>query len=909
MMSAAERIKASEWTPAARPTAASLRGGPFPSSNQRSGPDLSSPSPPVNLSVNSSMSSSTDTVTKGTLGFRGEPARTDAERTFKEKAVPVLESRDAMDAASRAVPPAATIFRPKEPVSTRKRSNRESIIMLKASAVNGFKFPPWEKNPTPDEFSVIDGAPSFMDSRDLSLSSYQQELFAGWVRAAEALPPASMYPHGKNGRGPVMVSDPPIDLVQDAATDCSVVASLCAAVARAERGHDQLLSKIIWPYDEKSGCPLLSPNGKYVVRLNFNGCWRKVVIDDRLPVSKTHRLLHVIDRHNPSLLWPALIEKAYLKTRGGYDFPGSNSCNDLWTLTGWIPEEVYLQEAETVPNKLWRRIYNSFRHGDVLVTLGTGKLSHAQEYEFGLESQHSYVVLDMKETDDDRLFLVKNPWLEGKGWRGDHTTDGQTQGESLPEPTDGTAMIAPSSGSGQPTTFWIGLHQVIQHYERLYLNWNPGLFRHRQDIHFEWTLDGESNRRVGTCIANQPQFAFASKGTDIVYFLLSRHFRDRPGNPNDESAHGAGPQDTHRPPGDVLEGFMSISVYDGKGQHMYVKDLDVERAPYVNTPQCLLRWDPQAGKTYTVVIDQDEFPEGTCTFSLSAFSNAQLSLEPATRFYPCQQVVQGAWTSHTAGGDAQTPTYYRNPQYALEVRHPTSLAMLLTSTTHSNPLNVKLTLGRGKRVYRLQSRDVVADSGNYKGGCAFASCKDLQPGLYTVICSLFEAEKTGDYVLRVDSTDEVVLKAIPRDGAGLLAMKIAPARFAPGVHKLAVPIRPRRLVTVTMAAQSLKAANTHTQRARKVSRSGNPWRLSIEQGRGPNRRFLLSSEDGEYSDSVMIRTEPVDLEPSMLMYADMFVVIERLSSPSGPMEEWYEVEMLTDVPDAFDIGGWQERDN
>jgi hypothetical protein len=105
-----------------------------------------------------------------------------------------------------------------------------------------------------------------------------------------------------------------------------------------------MLSNMIWPFDQNRGKPVISPNGKYVVRLNFNGCWRRVIIDDRLPLSSTHRLLHVIDRRNPGLLWPALLEKAYLKVRGGYDFPGSNSCSDLWTMTGWIPEEIYLQE-------------------------------------------------------------------------------------------------------------------------------------------------------------------------------------------------------------------------------------------------------------------------------------------------------------------------------------------------------------------------------------------------------------------------------------------------------------------------------------------------------------------------------------------------------------------------------------
>lgn len=41
-----------------------------------------------------------------------------------------------------------------------------------------------------------------------------------------------------------MSSSRSIDLVQDAASDCSVVASLCAGVARAERGHDQVRSLV-----------------------------------------------------------------------------------------------------------------------------------------------------------------------------------------------------------------------------------------------------------------------------------------------------------------------------------------------------------------------------------------------------------------------------------------------------------------------------------------------------------------------------------------------------------------------------------------------------------------------------------------------------------------------------------------
>lgn len=103
-----------------------------------------------------------------------------------------------------------------------------------------------------------------------------------------------------------------------------------------------MLSSVFYPFDGVSQQPLRSKNGKYIFRLYFNGCWRKVVIDDRLPVSNGPRALYVLDRNNPNLIWPALIEKAYLKVRGGYDFPGSNSGSDLWIMTGWIPEQVFL---------------------------------------------------------------------------------------------------------------------------------------------------------------------------------------------------------------------------------------------------------------------------------------------------------------------------------------------------------------------------------------------------------------------------------------------------------------------------------------------------------------------------------------------------------------------------------------
>ncbi|KAF2105952.1 hypothetical protein BDV96DRAFT_508599 [Lophiotrema nucula] len=806
-----------------------------------------------------------------------------------------------------------TVRRLKEPVSTREMAKKEQIILLRASVVNGFKFKPWDKPPTSEEFA-LEGDGLFVDKRDLALSPYQMQFFSGWERATKALPPASLFPNNRNGLGPVMGASRTIDLVQDAATDCSVVASLCAAIARAERGHDQMLSNMISPFDKNLGKPVLSANGRYIVRLNFNGCWRKVEIDDRLPVSSSHRLLHVIDRKNPALLWPALLEKAYLKVRGGYDFPGSNSCSDLWTFTGWIPEQIYLQETDTVPSQLWKRVYKAFLYGDVLVTVGTGKMSTKQERELGLEGQHSYVVLDMKETDHDRLILVKNPWVEGKGWRGPRPITAPVVNTSTSSASTSRSVevynmeSVPSKDRPHPTTFWISLDHVIQHFESLYLNWNPGLFHNRQDIHFEWGI--ESQESSNDCIVNNPQFAFHTREKDVVFLLLNRHLRGNSGGPRDESDAfldgTARPESQVGSSGELLKGFMSIYVCDGRGERLYIKKTYRECGPYVNTTQSLLRWYSDPDSTYTIVIDQDELPASKYTFTLSAFSNSAITLEPAVRTYPHQKVERGEWTTRTAGGSTSSPRYFENPQYSLEVHTRCDLAIMLNSK-HAHPMHVKLTLGFGKRMYKLQSRDVFADSEEHRARCVFAEAKDVPPGLYTIVCSLFEADKTGDFELWVDSTSPVSLKQIPRDGAGLIPRTLAKAVFGAQMHKLAANLHPHRLASYTIVARFLQATSPRSRNLSMLARS--PFRLSLECGRGPRRKFLMTSERGEYSDSTIVRSDPVTLVPGVEK-DQIHLVLERLSSPGGPIEEWYEVEIFTDAPqDAYSVGVWREWDD
>ena len=49
-----------------------------------------------------------------------------------------------------------------EPLSTRKMSTREQKLLLQASFLNGFKFPPWTTPPKIDEFELKDGEELFL---------------------------------------------------------------------------------------------------------------------------------------------------------------------------------------------------------------------------------------------------------------------------------------------------------------------------------------------------------------------------------------------------------------------------------------------------------------------------------------------------------------------------------------------------------------------------------------------------------------------------------------------------------------------------------------------------------------------------------------------------------------------------
>ncbi|PGH23230.1 hypothetical protein AJ80_02646 [Polytolypa hystricis UAMH7299] len=782
---------------------------------------------------------------------------------------------------SRTVITESTASRP-EPVSSRALSNREQIILLETSRLHGCVFPPWKAAPALEEFEQPDNGELFTDSSELHFSPLQRNIFGGWKRLSELLSD-----EGSGHVDPVMETTSSVDLVQDITTDCSVVASLCAVISQVERGYSKQSALIkIYPSDKETGVPLLSRSGKYIFCMYFNGCYRKVIIDDRLPSSKTSRSIFVIDRNNPALLWPALVEKAYLKVRGGYDFPGSNSGTDIWVLTGWIPEQIFLHHDDSSSYELWQRLFNAFLKGDVLLTIGTGSLTEDEENELGLVSTHDYAILDMKEEDGHRQLLVKNPWAAGVGWKGAEqpTIDTSEERSSL----SGSPHRSPLA----PGTFWMDFGRSLQNFENLYLNWNPTFFSYRQDIHFNWDL-ASANSSIG-CFVGNPQFSVASKNGGLVWLLLSKHFRTSDYTRSSD-------QLVESSPGHDGPGFISIYLFRNNGQRVFLSDGALRRGPYIDSPNTLMRFEMPPNTTYTVVAAEQSLPRSAHNLALSGFSTSPLTISRAAEMYGHAQKFHSAWTPSTAGGNTGSERYPSNPQFSIKITETCDVSVLLESANADFATHVKIIWSNGKRVGSVLSRDIVSDSGDYRPSCSLARADNMIKGVYTIVCSTFAPDQLGKFTLWIKTTKPCTVKPLPAESAGRLSVSSGIGTFSPGTDRIVAPLSAPRLTRIKLIARH------------KGSRIGDrtvapsPILMTIELGRGPYKEILATSGDGEFSDAIAgICIEDFDLQPRFEHRHGIWIAVERVGGPSGQVEDTIQLEILSE--ERVSIGPWRDSD-
>ncbi|XP_036287412.1 calpain-7 isoform X4 [Pipistrellus kuhlii] len=601
------------------------------------------------------------------------------------------------------------------------------------SKINGVEYVPFmaidlrERFAYPMPFCITYSVPSIVPGTNdrlgkLPLSPKQKAMFSKWVR-----------PEDLSNNPTMIYTVSSFSIKQTIVSDCSFVASLAISAAYERRFNKKLITSIIYPQN-KDGEPEYNPCGKYMVKLHLNGVPRKVIIDDQLPVDHKGELLCSYS-NNKSELWVSLIEKAYMKVMGGYDFPGSNSNIDLHALTGWIPERIAMHSDSQTFSKdnSFRMLYQRFHKGDVLITASTGMMTEAEGEKWGLVPTHAYAVLDIREFKGLRFIQLKNPWSHLR-WKGRYSeNDVKNWTPELQKYLNFDPRTAQKIDNG---IFWISWDDLCQYYDVIYLSWNPGLFKESTCIHSTWDAK-QGPVKDAYSLANNPQYKLevqCPQGGAAVWVLLSRHITDKDDFANNRE-------------------FITMVVYKTDGKKVYYP---ADPPPYIdgiriNSPHYLtkIKLTTPGTHTFTLVVSQYE-KQNTIHYTVRVYSACSFTFSKIPSPYTLSKQIHGKWSGQSAGGCANfQETHRNNPIYQFHIEK-------------TGPLLIEL---RGPRQYsvgfEVVTVSMVGDpgphgfqrksSGDYRCGFCYLEFENIPAGIYNIIPSTFLPKQDGPFFLDFNS--------------------------------------------------------------------------------------------------------------------------------------------------------------
>jgi calpain-7 len=570
-------------------------------------------------------------------------------------------------AGGRAPPKPRPTATPTSSVSGNSRHKRAlfsdaEIKLLRAtSKINGVVYLPWTDADLAALRAVSPIAQDFCDPVGLpALAAKQKSHFHAWMR-----------PHEMCELPKMVHLFSSFTIKQSIIGDCSFVASLVVCADYERKFKTRLVTRLIHPQN-RSGEPIINPHGRYLVSFNLNGCRRKVELDDRLPVGRHGELLCSYSS-NADEFWISIIEKAYMKVMGGYDFPGSSSNIDLYALTGWIPERISMKNAT---NTLFNKLKASLKNGNALITVATGPMSEAEEERAGLVKTYAYAVLNIEEVNGIKLLQLKNPWSDksDKSWKGNYSDGDRVHW--TPELRRRLNYDQTQAQQVDNGVFWIDWKSLQTFYDVIYVNWKPGMFPHKSTIHDVWVPGPTQKDRYD--LSSNPQYSLKIHSPvhkPLVWVLLTRHITTKSDFANNEK-------------------FIALDIAPSDGKRIYLPDNTVVHGVKINTPHYLAKLEEltPGDSTFTVIVSQLD-SLSTIHYTLRAYATCEFTLAPVPNPYHHKEELSGSWRPGEKGSayfKLTTPTY--DSKLLIQLKGPKELFVQIglasaSSSTEFHPLD------------------------------------------------------------------------------------------------------------------------------------------------------------------------------------------------------------------------------
>lgn len=228
-------------------------------------------------------------------------------------------------------------------------------------------------------------------------------------------------------------------------------------------------------HEQKFKCNVITNNIKsigdfFLVKFFKNGKWIFIQIDDKIPVNSKNKMLCSNTKNLPFVMF-TIFEKAFLATFNfGYNLFGSDGANDIYAMTAWIPQIIFLEKSTR--NEI-SNVANQFIKGNAMITLATANLTKKTRLQAGVVEKHCYCILDMVEFDREIALKLKNPWAKNspkiKPQFKNH--------ETIKYVNKNTKTY--ESGIG---IFWIDYNILMNYFYTLNVNWNPKMYKYSKQL-------------------------------------------------------------------------------------------------------------------------------------------------------------------------------------------------------------------------------------------------------------------------------------------------------------------------------------------------------------------------------------------------------------------------------------------